>query len=264
MHQAIHIIAEISFRRIGEKMKKTVLITGGDRGMGKAEVLEFAKAGYDVAFTFVREKEKAEQVKKEAETHGVKAIAIQADLKEEKDIEKLAAEALKAFGTIDVLVNNAGYAIYGPVEEKGIASFEEIMKVHLYAPFYLIKLLAPKMVERKFGRVINISSIDASKTYNAESAEYDAAKAAIINLTKTMSLAYAPYVNVNCICPGWMHTDMTDANPPELNECILGRITKGRFGKPEEVAKVALFLASEDADYIDGSVIEVDGGYKLV
>lgn len=245
--------------------RRTVLITGASRGMGKAEALEFAKNGYDVLFTYASQKEKAEAVKEEIEkNYGVKALAVQADLRKKEDIEKLVEEGLKVFETIDVLINNAGYALYGDVKDKTIESFEEMMKVHLYAPFYLTKLLAPKMIENKFGRIINISSIDASKTYNAESAEYDAAKAAIINLTKTMSLAYAPIINVNCICPGWMHTDMTDSNPEGLNDYILSRISKGRFGRPEEVAKVALFLASGDAEYIDGAVIDVDGGYKLV
>lgn len=246
-------------------MKRTALITGSSRGMGKAEAIEFAKKGYDVVINYAGSKDKAEQLKTEIEQkYGVKAVAIQADLRRKEDIERLAEEALKAFGGVDVLVNNAGYATYGPVEKQSIESFEEMMKIHLYAPFYLTKLLAPKMAERKFGRVINIATIDVMKTYNAESAEYDAAKAALINLTKTSALAYQPYVNVNCVCPGWMHTDMADENPADLEEYIKGRVCKGRFGEPEEVAKVVTFLASDDAEYIDGEVICVDGGYKLV
>lgn len=246
-------------------MQKTALITGASRGMGKAEAIEFAKKGYNVIINFSSNKEKADAVKEEIERdYQVKAIAIQADLRNHEDMDRLVDESIQVFGKIDVLVNNAGYATYGDVKEKTIESFDEMMRIHLYAPFYLTQLLAPKMAENMFGRIINISSIDATKTYNAESAEYDAAKAALINLTMTMSLAYQPYVNINCVCPGWMHTDMTDENSAELNEYIIGRISKGRFGKPEEVAKVVTFLASEDAEYIDGAVINVDGGYKLV
>ena len=246
-------------------MSKVVLVTGSSRGMGKAEVKEFASRGYDVIIHYVGNESKAKEVKAEVEKeYGVRAEIVQANLLEEAGIEKLAKEALEAFGHVDVLVNNAGYAVYGDYGEKTIAGFEEMMKIHVYAPFYLTKLLAPKMAENKFGRVINIGSIDATKTCNAESAEYDAAKAAIINLTRNSAYAYKPYVNVNCVCPGFTNTDMSDMNPSDLEEYMCGKICKGRFAKPEEIAKVVAFLASDDAEYIDGEVITVDGGYSMV
>lgn len=246
-------------------MKKTALVTGSSRGMGRAEALAFAQKGYNVIVHYAGNKDKAEAVKEEIENkYHEQAAVFQADLRKKEDIERLAKEASKAFNGIDVLVNNAGYATYGPVKDKSITSFEAMMQIHVYAPFYLTKLLAPAMVKNKFGRIINIGSIDAMKTYNAESAEYDAAKAAVINLTKTSSLAYQPYVNVNCVCPGWIQTDMTKQNPAKLNDYITGRIAKSRFGKPSEIAKVVAFLASDDASYIDGETICVDGGYKLV
>lgn len=233
--------------------------------MGRAEAIQFAKDGYDVIIHYSGNKAKAEEVANSIrEQYGVRAGTSQADLTKQEDIERLAKEALEAFGHIDVLVNNAGYATYGNYEDKTISSFEDMMKIHLYAPFYLTKLLAPTMMERKHGRVINIGTIDVMKTYNAESAEYDAAKAALINLTKNMALAYQPYINVNCVCPGWMNTDMSRQNPKEVNDMIVGRICKGRFDEPEEVAKVVAFLASDTAEYIDGETICVDGGYKLV
>ena len=246
-------------------MSKVALVTGSSRGMGKAEILEFAKRGYDVIIHYVGNEAKAQAVKEEAEkTYDVKAAIVQADLLEEAGIEKLAKEALSAFGHVDVLVNNAGYAIYHDFSEKTITGFDEMMKIHVYAPFYLTKLLAPKMAENKFGRIINIGSIDATKTCNAESAEYDAAKAAVINLTRNCAYAYKPYVNVNCVCPGFTNTDMSDMNPSDLEEYMCGKICKGRFAKPEEIAKVVAFLASEDAEYIDGEVITVDGGYSMI
>ena len=180
-------------------MNKVVLVTGSSRGMGRAEVMEFASRGYDVIIHYVENEAKALEVKKEVEKkYGVKAAIVQADLRDEKGIEKLAKEASEAFGHVDVLVNNAGYAIYNEFQEKTISGFEEMMKIHLYAPFYLTKLLAPKMAGNKYGRVINIASIDATKTCNAESCEYDAAKSAVINLTRNCAYAYKPYVNVNC------------------------------------------------------------------
>lgn len=243
----------------------TALVTGSSRGMGRAEAIQFAKDGYDVIIHYSSNKAKAEEVANSIrEQYDVRAKTLQADLTKQENIERLAKEALEAFGHIDVLVNNAGYATYGDYADKTISSFENMMKIHLYAPFYLTKLLAPTMMERKYGRVINIGTIDVMKTYNAESAEYDAAKAALINLTKNMALAYQPYINVNCVCPGWMNTDMSKQNPKEVNDMIVGRICKGRFGEPEEVAKVVAFLASDAAEYIDGETICVDGGYKLV
>ena len=138
------------------------------------------------------------------------------------------------------------------------------MKVNLYAPFLLSNLIAPKMVQQKEGKIVNISTIDVMKSYNAESMEYDASKAALISLTKTLALQYQPYVNVNCVCPGWIETDMTKQNGEEINRFFLGKICKGRFGRPEEIAKVVRFLCSEDADFIDGEVLCVDGGFKNI
>ena len=246
-------------------MDKVVLVTGSSRGMGKAEIREFASRGYNVIIHYVTNQQKALEVKEEVEKEfGVQAKIIQANLLEESGIEKLASEALDAFGHVDVLVNNAGYAVYGDYDEKTISSFDEMMKIHVYAPFLLTKLLAPKMAENKFGRVINIGSIDATKTCNAESAEYDAAKAAIINLTRNSAYAYKPYVNVNCVCPGFTHTDMSNLNPSDLETYMCNKICKGRYAKPEEIAKVVAFLASDDAEYIDGEVITVDGGYSMI
>lgn len=246
-------------------MNKVALITGSSRGMGKAEAFEFAKNGYDVIINYVKSSAKAEEIKSEIEKeYGVKVLSIQADLAKEEDIKRLVDEAYKEFGHIDVLINNAGIAPYGPMEEKSISTFENTMKVNFYAPFLLTKLIAPKMMEQKYGKIVNISTIDVMKSYNAESAEYDASKAALINFTKTSALAYQPYVNVNCVCPGWIHTDMTEQNGEELNNFFLSKICKGRFGKPEEIAKVVRFLCSDDADFIDGEIICVDGGFKNI
>ena len=192
----------------------------------------------------------------------MKVLSVQADLSKEEDAIRLVETAYQEFGHIDALINNAGIGPYGPVDEKTIASFDEAMKVNLYASFLLTKLIAPKMMERKYGKIVNISTIDVMKTYNPESMEYDASKAALIILTKTSALAYQPYVNVNCVCPGWIETDMTEQNGAELNNFFLSKICKGRFGKPEEIAKVVRFLCSDEAEFIDGEVLCVDGGFK--
>lgn len=186
-------------------MNKNALITGSSRGIGKATALEFASRGYNVVINYVANSAAAEELKKTIEsTYGVRAEIIQADLSKESDVRELAKKALELFGKIDVLVNNAGMALYGDFESKTIAGWEKSMQINLYAPFLLTQLLAPVMAENKYGKIVNISSIDVMTTYNAESAEYDVSKAALINLTKTTSLQFQPYVNVNCICPGWV------------------------------------------------------------
>ena len=196
--------------------------------MGKAEAYEFAVRGYDVIIHYGNSKESTEKISKDIEEkYGVRTALIQADLSKEEEVRALASKALAAFGKVDVLVNNA------------------------------------EMAKNKYGKIVNIATIDVMTTYNAESAEYDESKAALISLTKTSSLQFAPYVNVNCVCPGWTATDMNKDLPQELLDYQASKTCKGRMAKPEEVAKMIAFLASDDAEFIDGEVIKIDGGYKL-
>lgn len=246
-------------------MNRVALITGSSRGMGKAEAYEFASRGYDIIINYVASREKAELIQKEiTEKYGVKAVAIQADLSKEASVRNLAEEALRIFGKVDVLINNAGIALYSDFKEKRLADWEQSMQVNLYAPFLLTQILAPVMAENKYGKIVNIATIDVMTTYNAESAEYDASKAALISLTKTSSLQYQPYVNVNCVCPGWVETDMNKELPKDILDYQASKTCKGRMAKPEEVAKLVAFLASDDAEFIDGEIIKIDGGYKLM
>lgn len=246
-------------------MNKVAMITGSSRGMGKAEAYEFASRGYDIVVHYVNSREAAENVKAEIEEkYGVKAVAIQADLAKEEETRQLAEKALEEFGKIDVLVNNAGMALYDDFGKKTIEGFEQSMQVNLYAPFLLTQMIGAEMVKNQYGKIVNIATIDVMTTYNAESAEYDASKAALISLTKTSSLQFQPYVNVNCVCPGWVETDMNKELPQELLDYQASKTCKGRMAKPEEVAKLVAFLASDDAEFIDGEVIKIDGGYKLM
>lgn len=241
------------------------MITGSSRGMGKAEAYEFASRGYDVIVHYVNSQEAAETISEDIrKKYGVRTAVIKADLAKENEVKKLASKALEAFGKVDVLVNNAGIALYDEFEKKTVQGFEQSMKVNLYAPFLLTQILGAEMVKNQYGKIINIATIDVMTTYNAESAEYDASKAALISLTKTTSLQFAPYVNVNCVCPGWVATDMNKDLPQELLDYQTSKTCKGRMAKPEEVAKLVAFLASDDAEFIDGEVIKIDGGYKLM
>ena len=244
--------------------KRVALITGGTRGMGASEVYEFAARGYDVMFNYVKSDVEAQRIRADIEKRfGVRATAMRADLSCEGEVRGLATAALETFGRVDVLVNNAGIALYGEFADKDIDGWDRSMRVNLYAPFLLTQLLAPRMVERRYGKIVNIATIDVMTTYNAQSAEYDASKAVLISLTKTSSLEYAPYVNVNCVCPGWVATDMNKELPQELLDYQASKTCKGRMAKPEEVAKLVAFLASDDAEFIDGEIIKIDGGYRL-
>ena len=241
------------------------MITGSSRGMGKAEAYEFASKGYDVIIHYVNSQEAAKNIEKDLkEKYGVRTAVIKADLTKENEVRELATKALEKFGKVDVLVNNAGIALYDEFDKKTIQGFEHSMQVNLYAPFLLTQILGAEMMKNKYGKIVNIATIDVMTTYNAESVEYDASKAALISLTKTSSLQFQPYVNVNCVCPGWVATDMNKSLPQELLDYQASKTCKGRMARPEEVAKLVAFLASDDAEFIDGEIIKIDGGYKLI
>lgn len=244
---------------------RVAFVTGSSRGMGKAEAREFASRGYDVILHCGHNVEMAKEVASDIETsYGVRTAVLCADLAREAEVRQLADEAIATFGRVDVLVNNAGMALYGDFGEKDVDGWERSMRVNAFAPFVLTQVIGAHMAEREYGKIVNIATIDVMTTYNAESAEYDASKAALISLTKTSSLQLQPYVNVNCVCPGWVATDMNKDLPQELLDYQASKTCKGRMARPEEVAKLVAFLASDDAEFIDGEVIKIDGGYKLM
>lgn len=245
-------------------MKRTALVTGSSRGIGKAAAEEFAKHGYNVVLNYVNSEEKANKFRDELENkYGIEVISVKADLSNEEDVRKLAEKALLCFGKVDVLVNNAGIALYSDVADKTVSDWDISLKTNLIAPFLLSQILGTEMVKNKYGKIVNIASIDAIYTYNAPSMEYDASKSALINMTKNFALELHPYVNVNCVAPGWVDTDMNRDLPQELIDYQLEKICKKRFARPEEVAKLIAFLASDDAEFINSEVIKIDGGYKL-
>ena len=244
---------------------RVALVTGSSRGIGAATARELASRGYNVILTCIHGLDAAREVAAGIEREfKVRTAVIAADLAKESEVRRLAAEALSAFGCVDVLVNNAGIALYGDFTEKTIAGWEQSMQVNAYAPFILTQVIGAEMARAGYGKIVNIATIDVMTTYNAESAEYDASKAALISLTKTASLALQPHVNVNCVCPGWVATDMNKELPQELLDYQASKTCKGRMARPEEVAKLVTFLASDDAEFIDGEVIKIDGGYKLM
>lgn len=164
-------------------------------------------------------------------------------------------------GGVDVLVNNAGIAIDKEFEDRTVDDFKQTLETNLIGPFLVSKYIGAMMLERKSGKIINISSTNGINAFFPSSIDYDASKAALINLTHNLAIQFAPYINVNCVAPGWVNTDMNKELPVDLIEEEIGKIYKKRFAEPEEIGKVVVFLASEDASFINDEVIKVDGGY---
>ncbi len=243
-------------------MNKNVLVTGGTRGMGEAIVKEFAQNGYNIIINYVKSNEKAISLKSQIEKeYKVKVLLIQADLSYEDEISKMVKTALQEFGKIDVLVNNAGIVIDKEFVDRTVEDWKQTLNVNLIAPFILTKLIGKEMVKQKNGTIINISSTNGIDTYYPSSVDYDASKSGLISLTYDSAVEFAPYVRVNCIAPDWVNTEMNKELDEEFVKEETERILVKRFGEPEEIAKVVYFLASDNASFINSSVIKVDGGW---
>ena len=243
-------------------MNKNVLITGGTRGIGEAISREFAKKGYNLIINYINSKEKAEKLKTELETEfNISVLTIQGDFSEEKAIENMVDIAMDKFGKVDVLVNNAGIVIDKEFEDRTIEDWKQTLNINLIAPFILTKLIGKEMVKNKGGAIINISSTNGINTYYPTSVDYDASKSGLISLTYDSAVELAPYVRVNCIAPGWVNTEMNKELPEDFVKEETERILVKRFAEPEEIAKVATFLASDDASFINSTIIKVDGGW---
>lgn len=243
-------------------MGKIVLVTGGSRGIGKAIVIEFAKKGYNVVINYVNSSNKANSLKKEVEDkYGVKALTIKADVSIEEEVKNMVKEVIHEFGHIDCLVNNAGIAIDTVFEDKTKENFMKILNTNLIGPFLVSKEVGKYMLEAKKGSIINISSTNGIDTIYPEGLDYDASKAGLISLTKNLAIQYAPYIRVNSVAPGWTLTDMSKDLDNDYIKEECESILLNRFAEASEIAKVVVFLASEDASYINSEVIRVDGGW---
>lgn len=244
-------------------MNKTVLVTGGSRGIGRATIIEFAKRGYNVVINYLNSEKNALDLKKEVEEkYQVKALTIKADISNEIEIKKMVEKVITEFGKIDCLVNNAGIAIDTTYEDKTKENFMKILETNLVGPFLVCKEVAKCMIQKKEGTIINVSSTNGIDTIYPESLDYDASKAGLISLTKNLAKVYAPYIRVNSVAPGWVETEMNKELDIEFINKENEKILLNRFAKPEEIAKVIAFLASSDASYINGEIIRVDGGNK--
>lgn len=244
-------------------MNKVALVTGSSRGIGKAIVTDFAEKGYDVIINYQKEENEAKELKETLENnYNIKAITIKADVSIEDEVQDMVRNIINEFGKIDVLVNNAGIAIDKEFEDRTIDDWKQTLNVNLIAPFIVSKYVGNEMLKNKSGKIINISSTNGINSFFPTSIDYDASKAGLINLTHNLAIQFAPYINVNCVAPGWVNTDINKELSKDLIEEETNRIYKRRFAEPSEIAKVVTFLASDSADFINDEIIKVDGGYQ--
>lgn len=237
---------------------KTVLITGGSRGIGRAMVELFSSNGYNVVFTY---KNSETQAKSLAESAG--ALAIAADSASEADVLDAVKAAITRFGGIDCLINNAGVSSFSLFTDLSLGEWNDHLAVNLTGAFLYSKAVIPGMVARKSGRIINITSMWGITGSSCE-VHYSTAKAGLIGMTKALAKELGPSgITVNAIAPGLIETDMNACLSDEDIQAIENDTPLMRIGSPSEVAKVALFLASEDASFITGEVMNVSGGYLI-
>ena len=242
--------------------RKVVLVTGGSRGLGSSIVKKFARLNYDVIINYKESSEIAELLGEEVKKkYGVDFITIKADISSESDVKNMVELSIEKFGKIDVLVNNAGIAIDTLYEDKNVENFKKILNVNLIGTFLVSKYVSKYMLENKSGNIINISSTNGIDTYYPYSMDYDASKAGIISLTHNLARQLSPYINVNCVAPGWIKTDMNKDMDKEFMADECKKIFLGRFAETDEIANVVSFLASSEASYVNGSIIRVDGGH---
>ena len=241
--------------------KGVVLVTGSNRGIGRSTIIEFAKAGLDVVINYCHHEEEAIELEREIlDNYDVNCMVVQADVSDEEEVIHMVNEIVDRFGTIDILVNNASVCRDSLLLDKNIKEFKRVLDVNLVGTYLCSKYAAKMMLGAKKGKIINISSTNALDTYYPESCDYDASKAGVISLTHNMAREFAPFITVNCICPGWVKTQMNkDLSLEQINE-EKKNILLGRFAEPEEIAKVVMFLSSSNASYINDSIIRVDGG----
>ena len=242
---------------------KTVLVTGGSRGIGKEIALKFAKQGYDVIINYVSDKTDTEELKKELEANGGKALIVKADVTNPEQIENLVKTAIETFGKIDVLVNNAGITKDNLLMRMSEEEFDKVIEVNLKGTYLMTKAVTKYMMKKRQGSIINLSSV-VGVTGNAGQCNYAATKAGIIGFTKSVAKELASRnIRANAIAPGFIATDMTDVLSDEIKETIQNQIPLKRMGNAKEVAELAYFLGSEQSSYITGQVIHVDGGMVM-
>jgi 3-oxoacyl-[acyl-carrier protein] reductase len=239
---------------------KNALITGGSRGIGKAIAVAFAQHGANVAFTDIRRDEIMEETEKELRSFGVKAVGYASDASSFDDSERAVDEVAMEFGRIDILVNNAGITRDNLLMRMTEADWDLVIKVNLKSAFNLTKAVQKYMLKQRSGSIVNMSSV-VGVSGNAGQANYSASKAGLIGFTKSVAQELGSrHIRCNAIAPGFIETEMTSKLPEDVRKAWAEQIPLRRGGKPEDVAKACVFLASDLSDYITGQVLNVCGG----
>lgn len=242
---------------------KVAVVTGASRGIGRAVALKLASMNATVIVNYAGSKDKAESVVKEIQEMGKTAEAIQCDVSDFEQCSQLMQQVQEHYGRIDILVNNAGITRDGLAMAMKEEDFDDVIATNLKGTFNCIRFASRIMMKQRYGKIINMSSV-SGVTGNAGQVNYSAAKAGVIGITKSMARELAGrHINVNAIAPGFIETDMTNELSEKVKEQAVAQIPLGRFGKAEEVAELAAFLAGNQSDYITGQVFHIDGGMVM-
>ena len=243
-------------------MTKNVLVTGSSRGIGAAIVRELAAYGYNVIINYHHSREQAYALAEQIQTsHAVRCMVIQADVSREEEVDAMVHDVEEELGGVDILINNAGIDLSNLFQLKTADEFRRTMDVNVVGAYNCAMRTYRHMKEQNYGRIINISSTNGINTYYPMSIDYDASKAALNSLTHDLAVQFAPFVHVNAIAPGFIGTESElDGYDEEFLKEEEEKILVKRYGRPEEVAHLVRFLISDDADYINNTIVRIDGG----
>ncbi|NHM74208.1 3-oxoacyl-[acyl-carrier-protein] reductase [Staphylococcus sp. 11007852] len=244
-------------------MTKVALVTGASRGIGRSIALQLAEEGFNVAVNYAGNKEKAEQVLESIKEKGVEAFAIQANVANPDEVKAMIKEVVSQFGSVDVLVNNAGITRDNLLMRMKEQEWDDVIDTNLKGVFNCIQKVTPQMLRQKGGRIINLTSI-VGAVGNPGQINYVASKAGVIGMTKTAARELASrHITVNAVAPGFIVSDMTNALNDDLKEGMKSQIPLGHFGEDTDIAHTVAFLASDKAKYITGQTIHVNGGMHM-
>ena len=242
---------------------KVAVVTGASRGIGKAIAINLASKGATVVINYNGSKERAEEVKNIIEAAGGRAVVRQCNVADFDACKEFIETGIKEYGRIDILVNNAGITKDGLLMKMSEEDFDQVLDTNLKGAFHTIRFALRQMIRQRSGRIVNMASV-VGVSGNAGQANYAASKAGVIGLTQTAAREVASRgITVNAIAPGFIETDMTEVLPEKVKEASISQIPLGKFGKAEDVADAVAFLASDEAAYITGQVLHVDGGMVM-